>query len=131
MNKYNRRSRPNLRHTCEFWLPSTVPDASGELTQEYTLSYKGPFSMETPMKPGEIVSEGRVQMEQGFILIGQWCKPASEITEGLFCVIPSLQKVYAVRGRATDNWGDRKKIWINIVDNVTQPVTVQLLPTMV
>lgn len=130
MNKYNRRSRPNYRNTCEFWTPSNVVAASGELTQEYTLHYKAPFSLEVPLKPSEITDSGRVQNEQTFLLIGQWCMPASTVTAGMFCVITSLQKVYAVLGNATDPWGDRKKIHIRIVDNVSQPVTIQLLPTM-
>lgn len=130
MNKYNRRSRPNLRHTCEFWVPSTEPDAAGELQQSYILHYKGPFSMELPMRPMEIADSGRVNPEQVFLLIGQWCKPASEITLGMYCVIPSLQKVYAVQGTATDPWGDRRKVHIRIVDNVAQPLTIEMLPTM-
>jgi len=131
MNKYNRRSRPNLRHVCEFWVPSDTVTTSGELTQAFTLFYKGPFAMETPKTPGEITDAGRVQTEQRFILIGQWCKPASQVTAGMFCVISSLQKVYAVAGEATDNWGDRKKLWINIINNVSQPITLQLIPSLI
>jgi hypothetical protein len=131
MNKYNRRSRPNLRHVCEFWIPSDVAAPSGELTQEFTLHYKGPFSMETPKTPIEITDTGRVQSEQRFMLKGQWCKPASTITAGMLCVIPSLQKVYAVHGPATDPWGDRKKVELLIVDNVAQPITLQLLPSLI
>lgn len=131
MNKYNRRSRPNLRHVCEFWIPSDVATSSGELTQEFTLHYKGPFAMEIPQKPIEIADAGRIQGEQRFILIGQWCKPASTITTGMYCVISSLQKVYAVLGNATDNWGDRKKLSITVVDNVAQPITLQLIPSLI
>jgi hypothetical protein len=131
MNKYNRRSRPNLRHVCEFWIPSDVADESGELMQEFALHYKGPFSMETPKTPIEITDAGRVQLEQRFTLKGQWCKPVSIVSSGMFCVIPSLQKVYAVNGNATDPWGDRKKIEIQIVDNVARPVTLQLLPSLI
>ena len=130
MTKYNRRSRPNLRTTCEFWLPSNVVNSSGELTQEFTLHYKGPFSLEVPRRPTEITDSGRIASEQSFMLIGQWCKPAEEITAGMFCVIPSRQKVFAVQGPATDPWGDRKKVNIVIIDNVSQPVTIQLIPTM-
>lgn len=130
MNKYNRRSRPNLRYTCEFWTPSTTPNASGELTQEFTLHYKGPFSREVPRTPTEITDAGRITSEQVFLLIGQWCSLAESITAGMFCVIPQLQKVYAVQGPATDPWGDRKKVNIRIVDNVSQPITIQLIPTM-
>jgi len=85
MNKYNRRSRPNLRHVCEFWTPSTVVTASGELTQEFTLHYRGPFSMEVPRSPNEITDSGRSQSEQVFYLIGQWCSSAASITAGMFC----------------------------------------------
>ena len=130
MNRYNRRSRPNLRTVCEFWLPSNVVSTSGELTQEFTLHYKGPFSLEVPRKPTEITDSGRITTEQVYHLIGQWCKPAEEITTSMFCVIPSRQKVYAVQGPSTDPWGDRKKVNITIIDNVSQPITVQLIPTM-
>ncbi len=131
MNKYNRRSRPNLRHVCEFWVPSDTATESGELVQDFTLYYKGPFSMETPLKPSEIAAEGRIQSEQQFVLIGQWCAPASKITAGMFCAIPSLQKVMSVKGPATDNWGDRKKLWVFVMDNVSQPITLQLMPSLI
>ena len=131
MNKYNRRSRPNLRHICEFWVPSTVPTADGELKQEFTLHYRGPFAMEVPRNPTEINDAGRVQSEQIFYLIGQWCQPASTITAGMFCTIPSLQKVFAVNGPSTDKWGDRRKLWITVIDNVAQPVSLQLIPTRI
>ena len=131
MNKYNRRSRPNLRHVCEFWAPSTTVNASGELTQEFTLHYRGPFSMEVPRSPNEINDADRTQSEQVFYLIGQWCQPAAQITAGMFCVIPRFQKVYAVSGPATDQWGDSMKLKINIVDNVAQPITIQLIPTLI
>lgn len=129
MNKYNRRARPNLRHLCEFWVPSAVANSSGELKQEFVLHYKAGFSMEQPMRPAEIADAGRVMSEQTFILIGQYCRPASLITSSMFCAIPSLQKVYAVQGPSTDPWGDRRKVHIRIIDNVAQPITIQLLPT--
>lgn len=129
MNKYNRRARPNLRHVCEFWIPSTEPDAAGEMQQKFDLHYKAAFSMEVPVKPVEITDAGRIQSEQTFILIGQWCKPSASVTAGMFCVVPSMQKVYAVLGPATDPWGDRRKVHIRIVDNVSQHLTVELLPT--
>lgn len=129
-NKYNRRARPNLRTLCEFWVPSSEATATGELKQEFLLHYKGAFSMEHPLRPTEVGDAGRIQSEQIFILIGQYCRPAAAVTAGMFCVIPSLQKVYGVQGPATDPFGDRRKVHIRIVDNVTQPVTIQLLPTM-
>lgn len=130
MNKYNRRSRPNLRIVLEFWIPSTVANASGELVQEFVQHYRGPFALEVPQKPTEIVAQGLVQNEQQFIAIGQWCKPAQSVTEGMYCVWPAGQKVYAVLGQATDPWGDRKKIHIRLVDNVAQPIAQKLIPTM-
>lgn len=130
MNKYNRRSRPNLRYSCEFYIPSTNADEYGELEQEFDLHYKGPFSLELPLNPIEVSDSGRIQAEQTFVLIGNWCRPAALITAGMFCVIPQLQKVFAVKGQATDQWGDRKKLKIHIIDNVSQPVTIQLLPTL-
>ena len=127
MNNYNRRSRPNLRHTIEFYSPSTVASASGELEQEYTRIYRGPFAMEKPMRPNEIVDAGRVQDQQIFLLIGQWCKTASQISEGMVAFIPSTQKMYAVEGGATDPWGDRRKIHIRIVDNVSSEVVSDMI----
>jgi hypothetical protein len=128
MNKYNRRSRPNLRHVCKFYSPSTVINDSGEVVDAYSLHYTGPFSMELPRSPIEIVEAGRVMSEQVFYLIGQWCSPASRITAGMLCVIPELAKVYAVSGPATDQWGDRRKVKINIVDNLCPPYSPLLLP---
>jgi hypothetical protein len=130
MNKYNRRSRPNLRHNVEFWSPSTEAGASGELEQKFILEYKGPFSLELPRNPVEVADSGKIQNEQVFVLIGQWCKDALRVTAGMYAVIPSFQKVYAIQGNATDPWGDRRKVHIRIVDNVTQPVTVQIINTM-
>jgi hypothetical protein len=130
MSKYNRRERPNLRHVCEFWIPSTVPNAAGEMQQKFDLHYKAAFSLEVPTKPIEITDAGRIQSEQIFLLIGQWCKIASQITAGMFCAVPSMSKVYAVLGPATDPRGDRRKLHIRIVDNVSQHLTVELLPTM-
>lgn len=130
MNKYNRRARPNLRNLCEFWVPSSEATSAGELKQEFTLHYKAGFSMELPLRPTEISDAGRVTTEQIFVLIGQWCLPAMQISTSMFCVIPSLQKVYAVQGQATDPFGDRRKVHIRVIDNVSRPVTIQLLPTM-
>jgi hypothetical protein len=87
--------------------------------------------MEVPRSPNEITDAGRSQSEQMFYLIGQWCSSAASITSGMFCVIPHLQKVYAVSGPATDQWGDSRKLKINIVDNVAQPITIQLIPTLI
>lgn len=131
MNKYNRKSRPNLRYVCEFWVPSTVATSSGELEQEFDLVYRGPFSLERPRTPIEIQSENRVQSEQRFQLVGQWCSLAATVTGGMFCVVPSLQKVFAVIGPATDPWGDRKKLEIMVIDNVAQPITIQLIPSLI
>lgn len=131
MNKYNRRSRPNLRFMLEFWTPSTKSNASGELEQGFEQHYRGPFALEVPQKPTEIVAQGLVQTEQQFIAVGQWCRPASAVTEGMYCVWVAGQKVYAVVGQATDPWGDRKKIHIRLVDNVAQPIAQKLIPTMI
>ena len=131
MNKYNRRSRPNLRHICEFWTPSTEVSAAGELVQEFTLSYRGPFALELPRSPVEINDAGRTQSEQVFYLTGQWCSAAASITAGMYCVIPASQRVYAVMGPATDQWGDRRKVRVTVIDNVAQPITLQLMPTLI
>lgn len=131
MNKYNRRARPNLRHVVEFYTPSTAASASGELQTEYTRVYRGPFAMEKPMRPTEIVDAGRVQDQQVFLLIGQWCKPAMLVTEGTVAFIPSTQKSYAVEGSATDPWGDKRKVHIRIVDNVSSEVEADIVSKVV
>lgn len=79
------------------------------------------------MRPTEIVDAGRVQDQQVFLLIGQWCKTASQISEGMVAFIPSTQKMYAVEGGATDPWGDRRKIHIRIVDNVSSEVVSDMI----
>lgn len=127
MNKYNRRSRPNLRHVVEFYVPSTTASSSGELETAFTRIYRGPFSMEKPMRPTEIADAGRIQDQQVFLLIGQWCKPAMDVTEGALAFIPSTQKAYAVDGSATDPWGDKRKVHIRIVDNVSSEVTAAMV----
>jgi hypothetical protein len=131
MNKYNRRSRPNLRTVLEFWVPGTEPNEAGELIQVFTQKYRGPFALEVPQKPIEVSAQGLVQTEQQFTAVGQWCRLASTISEGMFCVCVAKQKVYAVVGQATDPWGDSKKIHIRLVDNVAQPISQKLLPTMI
>lgn len=127
-NKYNRRSRPNLRNVCKFYSPSTTITSSGEVTDVFTLYYTGPFAMEQPRNPIEIIEAGRVMSEQVFFLIGQWCNLAAGVSAGMLCVIPSLSKVYSVIGPATDQWGDRRKVKIQIVDNMTPPYSTDLLP---
>jgi len=131
MNKYNRRSRPNLRHNLEFWIPGTKTNEAGELEQTFIQHYRGPFSLEVPRSPIEIAAQGIVQTQQQFTAIGQWCSLASKITEGMYCVWIAGQKVYAVHGQATDPFGDRKKIHIRLVDNVAQPIAQKLIPTMI
>jgi hypothetical protein len=45
----------------------------------------------------------------------------------MYCFIPSLSKLYAVSGDATDPHGDRKTVHIYLVDNVTRDIT-QIMP---
>jgi len=80
------------------------------------------------MKPREVIEGGRNVNEQEFLLIGQWTRLLADVTHGMICLIPAKQLVCAVNGHATDPWGDRKKIHIYVVDNVTKEFTRGLLP---
>lgn len=79
------------------------------------------------MRPTEIADAGKVQDQQKYLLIGQWCKPAMNVTEGALAFTPSTQKAYAVNGSATDPWGDKRKVHIRIVDNVSSEVTAAMV----
>ncbi len=83
------------------------------------------------MRPTEIVDAGRVQDQQVFLLIGQWCKTAMQVTEGTVAFIPSTQKSYAVEGSATDPWGDKRKVHIRIVDNISSEVEADMIGKVV
>jgi hypothetical protein len=123
----SRRSAPNWRKRCLFYTPSSDPNSAGELEQEFVLHYKGLFSKEDANAPREVNDSGRIQGEQMTLIRGPWTRLASTITEGMICVIPELQTVYAVKGKATDPFGDRKKIQIQILDNVSQTTTIRQL----
>lgn len=78
--------------------------------------------MEKPMRPAEATEGARVFPEQTFLLIGQWTKSLSNVTAGYIAWNPANNKAYAVDGNAFDPWGDRKKIHIYLVDNVTSDI---------
>jgi hypothetical protein len=48
----------------------------------------------------------------------------------MFAYIPSRKKLYAVNGNATDPWGDRKKIHIYVIDNLTKLYDPETIPGM-
>jgi hypothetical protein len=91
----------------------------GQITQQFSLHSVGIFAKEKPRSPREVKEGDRSINEQESLLIGTWTKTLSNVTHGMYCFIPSLSKIYAVQGDATDPMGDRKTIHISIVDNVT------------
>lgn len=117
--------RCNKRFKCKFYTLSgttlTEPtiDSMGQLTQQFSLHSAGIFAKEKPRSPREVKEGDRAINEQESLLIGTWTRTLSNVTHGMFCFIPSLSKLYAVQGDATDPMGDRKTIHISIVDNVT------------
>jgi hypothetical protein len=131
--KYGIRERPNIRFTCKFYTlgPTSITpqetDALGQLDREFSLHCRGLFAKEKPRIPREIREGDRTVNEQESILVGSWTKTLANVTHGMYCFIPTLRKLYAVNGDATDPSGDRRKIHIYIIDNVTFDVT-QLMP---
>ena len=124
--------RCNKRLVCKFYTLSgttlTEPtiDSMGQITKQFSLHSKGIFSKEKPRLPKEVKEGDRSINEQESLLFGTWKKTLSNVTHGMFCFIPSLSKVYAVQGNASDPMGDRKTIQITIVDNVTSDVSNEL-----
>ncbi len=124
--------RCNKRLVCKFYTLSgttlTEPtiDSMGQITKQFSLHSKGIFSKEKPRLPKEVKEGDRSINEQESLLFGTWTKTLSNVTHGMFCFIPSLSKVYAVQGNASDPMGDRKTIQITIVDNVTSDVSNEL-----
>lgn len=124
--------RCNKRFTCKFYTLSgtalTEPtiDSLGQITKQFSLHSKGIFAKEKPRAPKEVKEGDRAINEQESMLLGTWTKTLSNVTHGMYCFIPSLSKVYAVHGDATDPMGDRKTVMITIVDNVTSDVSQEL-----
>jgi hypothetical protein len=98
----------------------------GQISQKFSLHSRGIFAKEKPRSPKEVKEGDRVINEQESLLVGTWTKTLSNVTHGMYCFIPSLSKIYAVHGNATDAMGDRKYIQITIVDNVTSDVSQEL-----
>lgn len=127
------KDQPNRRWVCKFYTlgptTKTVPttDSLGQLTQEFSLYCRGIFAKEKPSKPREIKEGERSVAEKEDILIGTWTKTLASVTHSMYCFIPQLSKLYVVNGDATDPKGDRQKIHIYIVDNVTIDIR-QLMP---
>lgn len=127
------KEEPNRRWKCKFYVlgptAKTAPttDSLGQLTQEFSLYGSGVFAKEKPSKPREVREGDRAVAEQSFILIGTWTKTLSNVTHGMYCFIPSISKLFVVDGNATDPKGNRDKVHIYIVDNVTLDIR-QLMP---
>jgi hypothetical protein len=92
------------------------------------MHYSGYFSMENPMKQNEITEAARVLGEQVSLLIGNWSRLSETVNAGMYAFIPDKNRVYAVNGNASDPWGDRKKIHIYVVDNVTETMANNIIP---
>lgn len=124
--------RYNRRLVCKFYtlsgtsLSEPTIDSMGQISQQFSLHSKGIFAKEKPRAPKEVKEGDRSINEQESILFGTWTKTLSNVTHGMYCFIPSLSKVFAVQGDATDPMGDRKTIQITIVDNVTTDVSDEL-----
>jgi len=103
----------------------------GQLSQKFSLHAKGVFSKEKPRSPKEVKEGDRSINEQESLLVGTWTKTLSNVTHGMYCFIPSLSKVYAVQGDATDPMGDRKIVQISIVDNVTINTSQEMPGTLI
>lgn len=126
MKRYNRRIVCKFYTLSETTLSEPTIDSMGQLSQKFSLHSKGIFAKEKPRAPKEVKEGDRAINEQESLLFGTWTKTLSNVTHGMYCFIPSLSKVYAVQGDATDPMGDRKTIQITIVDNVTTNVSQEL-----
>lgn len=124
--------RWNRRVVCKFYTLSSTTlseptiDSMGQMNKDFSLHSKGLFAKEKPRIPKEVKEGDRTINEQESVLFGAWTKTLASVTHGMYCFIPSLCKVYAVQGNATDPMGDRKSIQINIVDNITSDVSQEL-----
>lgn len=130
--KPTRRQRPNIKYKCRFYkygVPlkddTPVPNEFGELVSEFSLFAVGLFAKELPLKPTEAEEGNRTIAEQKFMLVSKWTTSLSKVTHGMYCYILRQQKLFVVDGNATDQWGDRQNIYINIVDNVTQDIATK------
>jgi len=129
--------RCNKRYVCKFYtcsettLSEPTIDSMGQLSQKFSLHAKGVFSKEKPRSPKEVKEGDRSINEQESLLVGTWTKTLSNVTHGMYCFIPSLSKVYAVQGDATDPMGDRKIVQISIVDNVTINTSQEMPGTLI
>ena len=130
MPRQTRRARPNARHRVKFYNKSTTTTPDGELQDVFSFHCSGYFAIEKPMRPREVVDGGRDTNEQDMLLIGQWTALCASVTFGMFAYIPSRKKLVAVNGDATDPWGDRKKIHIYIIDNLTKLYDPDTIPGM-
>jgi hypothetical protein len=92
------------------------------LQQEFSLTAIGLFAKEKPMRATEAEEGDRTISEQRHILSGMYTTSLSKVSAGLYCYILSEKKLYAVNGDATDPYGDKQRIQIEIVDNVTQDI---------
>lgn len=127
-----RRERPNLRYTCKFYSYSATANAEpevneyGELSQEFSLVAEGYFAKEKPYKPREIREGDRNVNQQEDLLIGNFTDSLLNITQGMYCYISQLRKLYVVNGDAFDPYGDRRRVHIFIVSNVTQDISQKI-----
>jgi hypothetical protein len=124
-----RKERPNLTRRCRFYKYGTtlkdsepVTNVYGELEQSFSLIAVGLFAKEKPYRANEAEEGDRTIGEQRHTLTGRYTTSLSNVSATLYCYILSERKLYAVSGNATDPYGDKQWIWIDIVDNVTQDI---------
>jgi hypothetical protein len=124
-----RGKKPNISCRCRFYKYGVVVKDSepvtndyGELKQEFSLVALGLFAKERLSRASEAEEGDRTIGEQKYTLTGRYTSSLSKVSTGLYCYILSERKLYAVNGNATDPYGDKQWIWIDIVDNVTQDI---------
>jgi len=132
MPRQTRRARPNIRARVKFYIKDFSPAAGsdGEFPERFTFFCSGYFAIEKPMKPREVEDGASDVSQQELMLLGQWTSLCASVTHGMFAYIPSRKKLYAVNGNATDPWGDRKKIHIYVIDNLTKLYDPETIPGM-
>ena len=124
-----RKERPNVTRRCKFYryghaVKDGVPVTNeyGELKQEFSLIAVGLFSKEKPKAATEVEEGERSIDEQRHVLQGRYTSSLSNVSGAHYCYITSEKKLFAVVGPATDPYGDKQWVMINIVDNVTQDI---------
>jgi len=124
----NRREKPNIRFTAKFYTYAATNNAeptvltTGELEQVFSLHAIGYGSLEKPLKPQESQEGDRTISEQSQLFICFYTRTLEKVTHGMYCYVSQLSKLFQVNGDALDPMGDKKKLHIHLVGNVTQDI---------